>query len=174
VAELECLPFGVGQHGEGICLKVRLGPYWLLLDGGLKDLTSSIAMSDDIDLVGLLCSHAHSDHGRSIQTLHAIAPDLPIYASEVTTRLLPLTWPEQPLEEAEFCTPLDWGILYEIQPGLTIQILPSGHLPGAASFLIGYEANDRTYTILYTGDFFLSKVVLVLSITRIDASKRIS
>ncbi len=157
MAELECLPLGVGQHGEGICLQVRLGPYWLLLDGGLKDLSGLIAMGESIHWVGLLCSHAHSDHGRSIQTLHVIAPDLPIYTSEVTARLLPLTWSERPLVKAEFCIPLDWGIPYQIQPDLTIQILPTGHLPGAASFLISYEATDRTYTILYTGDFFLSK-----------------
>ncbi len=157
MAELECLPLGVGQHGQGICLPVRLGPYWLLLDGGLKDLSGLTALGKSIHWVGLLCSHAHSDHGRSIQALHAIAPELPIFASEVTARLLPLTWQQRPLGEAEFCIPLDWGIPYQIQPDLTIQILPTGHLPGAASFLIRYEATDRTYTILYTGDFFLSK-----------------
>jgi Cft2 family RNA processing exonuclease len=157
VAELECLPLGVGQHGEGICLQVRLGPYWLLLDGGLKDLSGLFATDENVHWVGLLCSHAHSDHGRSIQTLHAIAPDLPIYTSEVTARLLPLTWSELPLAKAEFCTPLAWGIPYQIQPDLVIQILPTGHLPGAASFLISYEAPERTYTVLYTGDFFLSK-----------------
>ncbi len=157
MAELECLPLGVGHHGEGICLQVRLGEYWLLLDGGLRDLSGLIALGESIHWVGLLCSHAHSDHGRSIQTLHAIAPDLPIYTSEITARLLPLTWAERPLKEAEFCIPLAWGKPYQIQPDLTIQILPSGHLPGAASFLISYKSTDRTYTILYTGDFFLSK-----------------
>jgi Cft2 family RNA processing exonuclease len=156
VVELECLPFGVGQQGEGVCLQVRLGPYWLLLDCGLKDLSSLVAMSAHTDCVGLMCSHAHSDHGRGISNLHAIAPDLPIFASEVTTRLLPLTWAEQFLPEAKFLIPLAWGIPYQIQPNLFAQILPSGHLPGAASFLISYEASDRKYTILYTGDFFLS------------------
>jgi Cft2 family RNA processing exonuclease len=103
-----------------------------------------------------MCSHAHDDHGRSIQSLHAIAPDMSIYTSEVTAKLLPLTWSAPYLPTDEFLIPLAWGIPYQIQPNLFAQILPSGHLPGAASFLLSYEAADRKYTILYTGDFFLS------------------
>ena len=156
MSELECLPFGVGQQGEGVCLQLRLGPYWLLLDCGLKDLSDLIAASKSIHWAGLICSHAHSDHGSSIQSLHAIAPEMPIYASEVTAKLLPLTWSAPYLSADEFLVPLPWGTPYQIQPNLVAQILPSGHLPGAASFLLSYEAPDRKYTILYTGDFFLS------------------
>ncbi|WP_019498684.1 MBL fold metallo-hydrolase [Pseudanabaena sp. PCC 6802] len=156
MAELECLPFGVGQHSEGICLQVRLGPYWLLLDCGLKDLRDLIAVNKSVRWAGLMCSHAHNDHGRSIPSLHAIAPEMPIYTSEVTAKLLPLIWSAPYLPTDEFLVPLAWGIPYQIQPDLFVQILPSGHLPGAASFLLSYEASDRKYTILYTGDFFLS------------------
>lgn len=160
MAELECLPFGVGQHGEGVCLQVRLGPYWLLLDCGIEDLSELIAVNkavnEGVHWAGLMCSHAHSDHGRSIQGLRAIAPDIPVYTSEITAKLLPLTWSAPYLPTDEFLVSLDWGIPYQIQPNLFAQILPSGHLPGAASFFLSYEAPDRKYTILYTGDFFLS------------------
>ena len=41
------------------------------------------------------------------------------------------------------------------------ELFPSGHLPGAAAILLTYTGLYRSYTILYTGDFFLSNSRLV-------------
>ncbi len=161
MAELECLPLGVGQNGEGICLQVRLGPYWLLLDCGLRDLSTLFTTVENLPWIAVLCSHAHPDHGRGLQELHAVVPDLPIYTSEATARLLPLTWPNRSLASVELCIPLPWRSPTQIQPNLFAKLLPAGHLPGAASLWLSYAAKDRNYTILYTGDFFLSNSRLV-------------
>jgi len=182
VVELECLPFSVGHGDEGICLLVRMGPYRILLDCGLKDISkllqrpeilSPATSTDDqtalADLV--LCSHAHSDHAQGLLALHQAFPQLPIYASEVTTQLLPLNWPQlDPAEPISWCQALPWRSPVELYPGLSVQLLPAGHLPGAAAWLLTYTPAQshqpestavRPYTLLYTGDFFLSNARLV-------------
>ena len=99
--QLECLPYSVGHGDEGVSLQVRMGPYRILLDCGITDISplqaglekkGSGPGSLPADLV--LVSHAHSDHARGLWALHQAFPQLPIYASEVTTELLPLNWPE--------------------------------------------------------------------------------
>ncbi len=168
--ELECLPYGVGHAGEGICLLVRMGPHRIVLDCGLDDLSSLQVASDNplpADLV--LCSHAHPDHARGLLALHQRFPQLPIYASEVTCQLLPLNWPEVSFKEnAQFCRALPWRSSVEFRDGLTAQLFPAGHLPGAAAILLTYTvpqpqsgATPDVYTLLYTGDFFLSNSRLV-------------
>ena len=82
-AELECLAYGVHHQGEGVCLLVKMGPYRILLDCGIEDISPLQTLEHPIDLV--LCSHAHSDHARGLLDLHQAFPTLPIYASEVTT-----------------------------------------------------------------------------------------
>jgi Cft2 family RNA processing exonuclease len=161
VTELEFLPLALEHRGEGICIQLRLGPYWLLLDCGLKDISSLLNYAEQTPWVALLCSHAHPDHARGIRPLHELLPDLPVYSSEVTARLLPLAWQDQPEELASLCIPMPWGKSIQIQPNLFIQILPAGHLPGAACFAIRYVGAEREYKVLYTGDFFLSNSRLV-------------
>lgn len=180
MVELECLPYSAGHGDEGVCLLVRMGPYRVLLDCGLEDISklqqagiASQTIFGDIhtpaDLV--LCSHAHSDHAQGLLALHQAFPQLPIYASEVTTQLLPLNWPElDPTEPISWCQALSWRSPVELYPGLSVQLLPAGHLPGAAACLLTYtpaqlhqprSAEARPYTLLYTGDFFLSNARLV-------------
>jgi Cft2 family RNA processing exonuclease len=94
--------------------------------------------------------------------LHQAFPQLPVYASEVTTQLLPLNWSQLPHEEIpKFCHALPWRSPIEFRDGLTAQLFPAGHLPGAAALLLTYTAPQRTYRLLYTGDFFLSNSRLV-------------
>lgn len=178
MAELECQPYGAGHGDEGICLLVRMGPHRILLDCGLQDISRlqsdpTSAIQGDVhpewpaDLV--LCSHAHSDHAQGLLPLHQAFPQLPIYGSEVTTQLLPLNWPElNPAEPVSFCQALPWRSPVEIAHDLSVKLLPAGHLPGAAAFLLTYtpaprtdESGVRPYTLLYTGDFFLSNARLV-------------
>lgn len=161
--ELECLPYGVEQAAEGACLLMRMGSYRLLLDCGLRDISPLQAVTQwelPADLV--LCTHAHSDHARGLLSLHQAFGQLPIYASEATTQLLPLNWPEYTAEIIPlFCQALPWRTPVELLPGLTAQLFPAGHLPGAAAFLLTYRTRQRTYSVFYTGDFFLSNSRLV-------------
>ncbi len=162
-SELECLPYAVHHADEGICLLVRMGPYRILLDCGMADLSSlqsGLTQTLPADLV--LCSHAHPDHAQGLLALHRAFPLLPIYASEVTTRLLPFNWPEvDPKDIPQFCQALPLRSPVEFQSGLVAELFPAGHLPGAAAILLTYTTPRRSYTLLYTGDFFLSNSRLV-------------
>ncbi|MGK7900441.1 MAG: MBL fold metallo-hydrolase [Hormoscilla sp.] len=140
-----------------------MGGYRLLLDCGLRDISPLQAVTEwelPADLV--LCTHAHSDHARGLLSLHQAFRQLPIYASEATTQLLPLNWPEYRADLIPlFCQALPWQTPVELLPGLTAQLFPAGHLPGAAAFLLTYRTQQRTYSVFYTGDFFLSNSRLV-------------
>ncbi|OUC13756.1 MAG: hypothetical protein B0A82_15770 [Alkalinema sp. CACIAM 70d] len=167
----QCLPYAVGHGDEGICLLVMVGDYRILLDCGLRNLQALIdpAVSDSqttpqtasqslpADVV--LCSHAHADHARSLLPLHFAFPHLPIYASEVTTHLLPLNWLDQ-APVPWFCQALPWRSPIEILDNLTVQLFPAGHLPGSAAILLTYTGGDRPYQLFYSGDFFLSNARL--------------
>lgn len=161
--ELDCLPYGAGHANEGVCLLVRMGPHRILLDCGVENIPLLSAELDrqlPADLV--ICTHAHADHARGLLALHQSFPQLPIYASQVTTQLLPLNWLQQAQSsDLQFCQPLPWQSPVELRRGLTVQLFPSGHLPGAATAILTYAAPHRTYTLVYTGDFFLSNSRLV-------------
>ena len=162
--DLDCLPYSVQHHDEGVCLLVRMGPHRILLDCGLEDtsslLTSSAKSAIPADLV--LVSHAHPDHARGLLDLHQTFPLLPIYASEVTTKLLPLNWLDQDTKTIpQFCHALPLRSPVEIQEGLVVELFPAGHLPGAVVILLTYTTKDRSYKLLYTGDYFLSNSRLV-------------
>jgi Cft2 family RNA processing exonuclease len=173
--DLECIPFGAGHGDEGVCLLLKVGPYRILLDCGLKDLQSltaypkpkkqtSIHPTWPVDLA--LCSHAHPDHVRGFWDLRQAYPNLPIYSSDVTAQLLPLNWPEQ--DKSISCQTVPWRSPLEVEPGLNVELYPAGHLPGATAFLITYtptskqsHSSQRSYTVFYTGDFLLSNSRLV-------------
>src|SRR4028119_1263820 len=158
---LACFPYGVGHGAEGVSLLVQMGPHRILLDCGLADINALQAEAKPpADLV--LCSHAHSDHAQGLLALHETFPQLPIYASEVTTQLLPLNWSGLSAKDIPtFCNALPWRSPIEFRDGLVAELFPAGHLPGAASLLLTYTAPRRTYRLLYTGDFFLSNSRLV-------------
>jgi Cft2 family RNA processing exonuclease len=145
-----------------------MGPYRILLDCGLADI-SALADSTAIEHLSdrapadvVLCSHAHSDHAQGLLSLHRAFPQLPIYASEATTQLLPLNWLDEPGRVPQFVHALPWRSPVEFQDGLTAELFPAGHLPGAAAILLTYTPPDgRSHSILYTGDFFLSNSRLV-------------
>lgn len=158
--ELECLPYAVGHSSEGVCLLIRIGAYRVLLDCGLANIDAlrSNVTHPPADVV--ICSHAHGDHARGLLALHQAYPELPIYASEVTTKLLPLNWLDQ-ADVPMFGRPLAWRSPLEVQPNLTVELWPAGHLPGAAAALLTYKTPDRDYTLFYSGDFLLSSSRLV-------------
>jgi Cft2 family RNA processing exonuclease len=160
--QLECLPYGVGHADEGVCLLVQMGPHRVLLDCGLNSVAPLIAEREQLppaDLV--LCTHAHPDHAKGLLALHQAYPQLPIYASEVTAQLLPLNWSATQLDLPNLCHALPWRSPVEFHEGLSAELFPAGHLPGAAAFLLTYTTPQRTYTLFYTGDFLLSNSRLV-------------
>jgi Cft2 family RNA processing exonuclease len=170
-SELECLPYGVHHDQEGVCLLVRMGPYRILLDCGLTDISplgngltkpprrGTQPLPADLVIV----SHAHPDHARGLLALHQKFPVLPIYASEVTSKLLHLNWVDQKetKEIPHFCQALPLRSPVEIKEGLVAELFPAGHLPGAVAILLTYTVQQRSYKLLYTGDFFLSNSRLV-------------
>jgi Cft2 family RNA processing exonuclease len=170
-SELECLTYSVQHQDEGVCLLVRMGPHHILLDCGLANISSlmgglsKLVTSDGktplpADIV--LVSHAHPDHSRGLLALHQAFPLLPIYASEVTSKLLPLNWLDHSLREiTPFCQALPLRSPIEIQENLVVELFPAGHLPGAVVTLLTYNTPQRAYRLLYTGDFFLSNSRLV-------------
>ena len=156
-SELECLPYGVHHVDEGVCLLVRMGPHRILLDCGLADISLLQQLKQPLPADIVLCTHAHSDHARGLLALHQAFPQLPIYASEVTTQLLSLNWPEIDFKNIpQFCQALPLRSPVEFQDGLSAELFSSGHLPGATAILLTYTTSQRNYTLLYTGDFFLS------------------
>lgn len=181
MTELACFPFGVNQSAEGVCLLIKMGPYRILLDGGVSDIVPIKAalhrpFAPDWEPTGdqaahrdrkmpadlVLCSHAHPDHARGLLALHRAFPRMPIYASEATTQLLPLNWLEEdPQQIPFFCQALPWRSPVEFRDGLSAELFPAGHLPGAAAFLLTYTTAQRTYSVFYTGDFFSSNSRLV-------------
>jgi Cft2 family RNA processing exonuclease len=156
---LSCFSYGVGHdEKEGICLGLKIGPYHVLLDCGIADLEQLQEDRKAFDFA--LCSHAHSDHARGFLALQQRFPRLPIYASEVTARLLSLNWLDC-RKATDFCRPLPWRSPLELLEGLTVELLPAGHLPGATVFVLTYATPQRSYRVVYTGDFSLSNLQLV-------------
>ncbi|MEH2225019.1 MBL fold metallo-hydrolase [Nostoc sp.] len=169
-SELECLPYSVQHDNEGVCLLVKMGPHRILLDCGLEDISSlakgltksGLGTSSPLPADLVLISHAHPDHSKGLLALHKAFPKLPIYGSEVTSKLLPLNWlDEDPEKISQFCHALPLRSPVEFQDGLVAELFPAGHLPGAVAILLTYTTQQRTYKLLYTGDFFLSNSRLV-------------
>jgi Cft2 family RNA processing exonuclease len=140
---------------------MKMGPYRILLDCGLRDISPLIG-ADGLPICDLvLCSHAHADHARGLLDLHRTFPQLPICTSEVTSLLLPLNWLDEPETESHFTQALPWRRSIEFQDGLSAELFPAGHLPGAAAILLTYSGFYQSYRVFYTGDFFLSNSRLV-------------
>jgi Cft2 family RNA processing exonuclease len=147
---LSCLVLAAGHGQDGVCLLAQMGPYRILLDCGLADISSLL----NLEIDAAWCSHAHTDHSQGLIALHQASPQIPLYSSAITAELLAI----------DFANVLPWHHITELKPGLSAQIFPAGHLPGAAAILLTYtmpvgEAfplEKRTYKLFYTGDFFLS------------------
>ncbi|MGF1494986.1 MAG: MBL fold metallo-hydrolase [Microcoleaceae cyanobacterium] len=161
MAGIECFPYSVNHTDGGVCLRVGIGTYQILLDCGVQNI-SALVTDAALSLDAIFCSHAHADHARGLLEIHQRFPEVPIYTSAVTAHLLALNWPDVTAEQVvQFCQILPWHTAVEVQPGLELTLFPSGHLPGAASILMRFKAPERIYTLLYTGDFFISNSRLV-------------
>lgn len=158
---LSCFTYGSGHEDEGVCLLLYIGKYRILLDCGLKSIES--LSERELSLTDLVfCSHAHEDHCRSLLELHRAYPNLPIYTSEVTAQLLPCHWSSE-IDRSDFdwCKTLSWRSPLNFAPDLQIELVPAGHLPGAAAIIITYSTPERSYKVMYSGDFSVSNFQLV-------------
>lgn len=158
---LSCFVYAAGHEDEGVCLLLHIGKYRIMLDCGLANLED--LLEGDIPPADLVfCSHAHIDHCRGLLQLHRNFPTLPIYISEVTSKLLPFHWgSENDLGNLDWCRTLAWRSPVMVAPDLQIKIVPAGHLPGAAAIIITYITPERSYKVMYTGDFSVSNFQLV-------------
>lgn len=158
--QLSCYTYGVGHNStEGLCLLINFGTYRILLDCGLKTI-ESLLREDKLPADWVICTHAHSDHAQGILALHRAYPNLPIYSSEVTAKLLPLNWLTSEVPP-NLCQTIPWRSPQQLNEHLSVELFPAGHLPGASCILLKYKTPVRTYTIFYTGDFCLSNLQLV-------------
>lgn len=156
-----CYPFGVGHFTEGVALGLYIGNYRILLDCGL-DNVGCLVTGEESPFDWVFCTHAHEDHARGLLALHKCYPDLPIYTSDVTGKLLPLNWlGERDVASLDFAKVLPMRSPFPLQSDLTVELYPAGHLPGATAFLFQYHHQNRVYKIFYTGDFCLSNLQLV-------------
>lgn len=162
---LSCFVYAAGHEDEGVCLLLNIGKYRILLDCGLEDL-QVLLKQDQFPADLVFCSHAHEDHCRGLLQLHQAYPKLPIYTSEVTAKLLPFHWIDEDIDKdnsgnLDWCQTLPWRSPKNINIDLQIELIPAGHLPGASAIIITYTTPDRSYKVMYTGDFSVSNFQLV-------------
>lgn len=158
---LSCCVYGAGQENDGVCLLLQIGKYRILLDCGLKSI-QDLLQKDQLPIDFVFCSHAHSDHCFGLLALHQAFPKLPIYTSDVTAKLLSCHWKEhENAEILDWCLATPWRSPVDVAPDLQIELVPAGHLPGAAAIIITYTTITRNYRVIYTGDFSLSNFQLV-------------
>ena len=157
---LSCFTYGAGHQDEGVCLLLRIGKYRILLDCGLESL-ADLSQQELPPADFVFCSHAHDDHCRSLLALHRAYPELPVYTSEITARLLPCHWIDEVGTELDWCQTLPWRSPFNIAPDLDIELVPAGHLPGAAAIIITHTTAERNYKVMYSGDFSVSNFQLV-------------
>ncbi|MFC5368160.1 MBL fold metallo-hydrolase [Salinirubrum litoreum] len=131
-------------------------PVCLLVDAG-AGVDVADALGPDEYLTGILLTHAHLDHYRSLG--ENLVDGAPIYAATPTAtvldRVLDLGVGEYDLSNVDAVRnalePVaDWTTIVE---GLELSPLPAGHTLGAAGFLLRIEDDDETVTVLVTGDF---------------------
>ncbi len=158
---LSCLVYAAGHEDEGVCLLLSMGKYRILLDCGVENL-QNFPEQDKPPADFVFCSHAHEDHCRGLLQLHRSFPELPIYTSEVTAKLLPFYWTDKDSQgNLNWCQTLPWRSPIHISTDLQIELVPAGHLPGAAAIIITHTTPERNYKVMYTGDFSVSNFQLV-------------
>jgi Cft2 family RNA processing exonuclease len=170
---------GGGEKIGGTSILVNINGRYLLLDAGMHlsgqeiypdySLLKELGLSlDDVD--ALLISHAHLDHTGAIPYVHKLNPNLPMFATEPTIRLMkPLLMDvskrSTTYTELEFVGHDDvekalWNIqTVELQKNFdvasksgmpwAVTYFPSGHILGAAAIYLEVDG----IRLLFTGDY---------------------
>jgi putative mRNA 3-end processing factor len=131
----------------------------LLVDSG-NGVDISQQLGEDEYLLGILLTHAHSDHYQTLP--QNLIDGAKVYTSPDTALVLPdvirdgiqngvkgsvstVTDALVPIE--------DW---HNLLNNVRVKPIPAGHCPGAAGFLVQFESDGEWQTIVITGDFTLS------------------
>lgn len=151
----------------------------LLVDSG-EDVNVDNLLDSDEYLAGILLTHAHLDHFRSLPS--NVRSDVPVYTSPATASLI-----EHVLEEGNQNFGTDspdleevWGdaawtdtgwdtdaIVRSIEPvnewttllgNIELKTIPAGHAPGAAGFILRFNDGGEMNHIVITGDFSFSSI----------------
>src|SRR5215210_5274974 len=83
-----------GAPGVGAsCLAVEVGAAWILIDAGVRvdravDRLPDLAFLEDKCLAAIFVTHAHADHIGALPLVHQRFPNVPIYTSNATMRLM--------------------------------------------------------------------------------------
>lgn len=86
-----------GASGVGAsCLAVEVGERWILIDAGIRvdrssDRLPDLAFLEDKHLAAVFVTHAHADHIGAVPLVHQRFPDVPMYTSIATMRLMEST-----------------------------------------------------------------------------------
>jgi len=131
----------------------------LLVDSGRGvDVTS--LLGDDEYLAGLLLTHAHLDHFRSLG--ENVVDGAPVLAAEPTAAVLETVLAENDSNDrvtGDVDDALDalegvagWRTLLG-DDALRVHPVPAGHAPGAAGFVVQFYDDDVARNLLVTGDF---------------------
>eukprot|EP00435_Cladocopium_sp_Y103_P029346 s3589_g7.t1 len=96
------------------------------------------------------CSHAHDDHLRGLGKKWRKGR---LFASEITSRLLKLRWPQLEVTVLQ----MEQVHTISLKAGLEIQVylIDANHVPGSVMFLFSGSSERYFGSVLYTGDFRL-------------------
>lgn len=176
-SKIKFIALGGGQWHGASCYYIGVDGCNILLDcgsgskGGVAsgpNLNVLLKYLDSLsELDAVLVSHSHFDHIGYLPQFHAMAPNVPIYATEQSKILANhLIWDkggqylrrqsralverEEIMAENMLESIIGTGYAKTLQfPKFEVTFYEAGHIPGAAMILIETE-NHR---ILYTGDF---------------------
>jgi uncharacterized protein len=170
-----------GASGVGASsVLFELGPCAALIDAGVRmdvgDRLPDLAMLEQVKPNCVFVTHAHADHIGALPLVHESFPDLPIYASMATSRLMAVMLAdatrvmarraqeemELPLYEEELVArtlqrlrqvPASGSFTVPELPDVIVHTAPAGHIAGAMS--VGLEsAHGR---VLVSGDLSLAR-----------------
>lgn len=166
-----------GASGVGAsCIALQVGTRWILVDAGVRmdrsaDRLPDLALLHGKDLAAIFITHAHADHIGALPLVHQSFPQVPIYASLPTLRLMEVMLADAvrimnrraavELEIPLFDATLVASMLRCVRalpvhgisqvpelPDVAIHTVQAGHVAGAV--MLGFEApNGR---VLISGD----------------------
>ena len=133
----------------------------VLVDSG-RGVDVSAQLGDDEHLAGVLATHAHADHVRSLG--ENVRQGVPVLAAEPTAAILAdaLAADDQAdggvdaaLERLEGVS--GWRTILG-EDAVRVHPVPAGHAPGASGFVVQFRDEDVVRHLLVTGDFTTTPV----------------